>query len=99
VSTKKKFLIRNGVVKGIYDDKDSPQLLEKLGGKANIRRASHVEAPLHELDKVEFEVDLSLSGGPILKGFKTYKDAVEAEVEWLHNNILCSSAASSQIPQ
>lgn len=86
--SKQCLLIKNGKVKALYKDGSSHQLLEKLGGKAAIRRASFVEAPETELEKIEFTVDLTPSGGPILKGFTSYEEAVTAEVSWLNQNIL-----------
>lgn len=81
-------LIKDGKVKSLYKDGSSHQLLEKLGGKAAIRRASFVEAPETELDNIEFTVDLTPSGGPILKGFSSYEEAVTAEIAWLNQNTL-----------
>jgi len=60
----KRILIQNGTLTGLYDDKIAPKLHKKLGGAAEITRASHVEAPLGKLDNIEFEVDLTPSGGP-----------------------------------
>lgn len=85
---KTRVLIRNGTVKSLYDDKIAPQLHQNLGGQAEIRRASHVEAPAKKLDKIEFEVDLSPSNGPKLEGFPSYQSAVAAEVEWIQENVL-----------
>ena len=85
---KTRILIRGGKVTGLYDDKIAPQRHEHLGGKADIRRASHVEAPAGQLDKIEFEVDLSPSAGPKLSGFPSYKSAVDAEIGWLHEHTL-----------
>jgi hypothetical protein len=91
---KEQILIKKGTLKALYKDGHSHQLLSKLGGKATIKRASHVEAPLQSLDNIEFEVDLTPSGGPILKGYKSYQEAVEAEVEWLNKNILNTKKVS-----
>jgi len=88
---KEQILIKKGTLKAIYKDGQSHQLLSKLGGTATIKRASHVEAPPNSLEEIEFEVDLTPSGGPILKGYKSYNEAVEAEVEWLNQNILNTS--------
>lgn len=85
---KHRVLIRGGVTTGIYTDGLSKDIMESLGGTAEIKRASHVEAPTHNLDKIEFQVDLTLSGGPILNGFPTYKEAVDKEVEWINQNVL-----------
>jgi hypothetical protein len=85
---KQKILIHGGKVKSIYKDGASHDLLEKLGGKATITRASHVEAPTEELQNIEFTVDLTPSGGPVINGFKSYTEAVDAEVAWLNENTL-----------
>lgn len=83
-----KLLIKDGKVTSLYKDGNSHQLLEKLGGNAIIRRASFVEAPEKEMKDIEFTVDLSPSGGPVINGFKSYKEAVNAEIKWLNENIL-----------
>jgi len=83
-----RILIKDGKVTSLYKDGNSHQLLEKLGGRENIRRASFVEAPEEELNGIEFTVDLRPSGGPVITGFKSYSEAVEAEVEWLNENTL-----------
>lgn len=83
-----RLLIKDGKVTSLYKDGSSHQLLEKLGGKANIKRASFVEAPTNELQSIEFTVDLTPSGGPVITGFKSYAEAVNAEVQWLNKNTL-----------
>jgi hypothetical protein len=81
-------LIKDGKVTSLYKDGSSHQLLEKLGGKASIKRASFVEAPEEVLNDIEFTVDLTPSGGPVMRGFKTYAEAVEAEINWINENTL-----------
>ena len=83
---KKKLLFKNGTVTTLYDDTLSQTLLTTLGGEAEISRASHVEAPGGPHKTIEFHVDLRPSNGPILKGFKSYQEAVSAEIDWLHQN-------------
>jgi hypothetical protein len=85
---KKKILFQDGKVSSLYDDTLSQKLLEKLGGEAAITRASHVEAAPGRKPTIEFHVDLSPCQGPTLTGFKTYKEAVDAEIDWLHKNKL-----------
>jgi hypothetical protein len=85
---KARVLIHSGTATSLYDDKVSGKLLEALGGRAQIKRASHVEAPLEHLEKIEFVVDLKPSGGPVLKGFGSYQEAVQAEVDWINENVL-----------
>lgn len=84
-------LFQNGTVTALYKDGALANILAKLGGKLKIERASHIEAPKGELSEIAFEADLSPSGGPVLKGFKTYKEAVDAEVQWLQDNILTTN--------
>jgi len=84
----KKVVFRNGTVASLYDDALSQTLLTTLGGDAAITRASHIEADPSPQKNIQFEVDLTPSNGPILKGFPTYKSAVEAEIKWLHENKL-----------
>ena len=86
--TPRRVLLHNGKIKALYEDGFSPKMLEALGGKAEIRRASHVEAPARSLAKVEFEVDLGPSGGPKMTGFGSYKEAVQAEIRWINENTL-----------
>jgi hypothetical protein len=86
--SKEQILIKGGTLKALYKDGQSHQLLSKLGGNAKITRASHVEAPPNSLQEIEFHVDLSPSGGPTLTGYKSYDEAVKAEIEWLNRNIL-----------
>lgn len=87
----KRIVIKDGTVTTLYDDKTGPKIMEALGGKACIRRASHVEAPEGLLEKIEFQADLRPSGGPILKGFPSYQAAVQAEVDWINENVLGKS--------
>jgi len=83
-----KVLIHGGTVLALFKDGIAHSLLERLGGTASIRRASHVEAPANPLEAIEFTVDLTPSNGPILNGFPSYESAVAAEVDWLHANTL-----------
>jgi hypothetical protein len=83
-----RILIKDGKVTSLYKDGSSHHLLEKLGGSASIRRASYVEAPEKELKNIEFTVDLTPSNGPIITGFKSYEEAVKAEIEWINENTL-----------
>jgi len=83
---KKKILFQKGRVESLYDDDLAQTLLQKLGGDASVKRASHVEAVEGNHKTIAFTVDLTPSQGPILTGFTTYKDAVNAEIDWLHTN-------------
>lgn len=84
----RRILARGGKITGLYEDGMSGKILDALGGTAEIRRASHVEAPPKPLDRVEFQVDLTPSGGPVLGGFPSYRSAVETEVDWINQNTL-----------
>lgn len=88
MSVPQRLYIKDGKVVSLYKDGNSHQLLEKLGGTALIRRASYVEAPETNLQNIEFTVDLTPSGGPIITGFKSYEEAVNAEINWINENTL-----------
>lgn len=94
----RRVLLRNGKISGLYEDGVSGEMLEALGGTAEIRRASHVEAPPGNLEEIEFQVDLTPSGGPVLNGFRTYKEAVATEIDWINQNTLnpCSDNRAQQ---
>lgn len=51
-------------------------------GDAKVTRASTVEPGADGL----WEVDLSMSGGPVMGGFKLRQDALDAEVAWLRDH-------------
>ena len=93
-----KILIHNGKVLSLYKDGLSQELLKKLGGTAKIKRLSHIEAPTGNLDNIEFTVDLSPSGGPLLTGFDTYEKAVDAEIAWINENILTNKTNTNHQP-
>lgn len=84
----KRYLVKNGKVTSLYEDQTSPQILKQLGGEAEIRRASHVEAACGKRKDIEFTVDLSPSQGPVMEGFNSYQQAVAAEINWINQNIL-----------
>ena len=92
----KRVLIQDGRVETLYDDATAESLLSRLGGKASIQRASHVEAPTKHLDRIEFTVDLAPSQGPMLEGFPSYKAAVSAEIDWINENRLNPSRKQTQ---
>ena len=71
----------DGTVTHIYTEKLDLSVI----GKAQTRRASHVEPN----DNNEWTADMVLSNnGPILGPFPTRSEALAAEVEWLEKNIL-----------
>ena len=69
---------KTGEVRSIYQEKLDLRLL----GPAQITRASTVEP---ELDGT-WTVDLGLSNGPRLAGYKKRSEALEAEKQWLLMN-------------
>lgn len=71
--------VRNGKAVFVYDD----ELVELLHeGTATVTRASHVE-PAADLT---WTADMRPSGGPMLTGFGTRSEALEAERQWLSAN-------------
>lgn len=71
----------DGTLQFIYSD--SLQAIAKAVGQPETRRASHVEP-----DGDGWSADMSPSGGPKLTGFATRKAALDAEVEWIEQNVL-----------
>lgn len=63
----------------IYDDLHAG-FLQKLGGKASITRASHVEPAA---DGSGWTANMSPVGGPVLGPFPLREIALAAEVEYL----------------
>lgn len=74
----------DGTLSFIWSD-DLAELVD--AGRAEVRRASHVEPT----EGGQWTADLSPMGGPVFGPFKLRGDAINAEVEWLENN-LCRSA-------
>ena len=71
----------NGNGKAIYSD-ELADYFAATGAK--ITRASSVEPGLDG----KWTVDLTVSGGPIIGGFRLRDDALKYEVEWLNKNYL-----------
>jgi hypothetical protein len=92
----RKFKVFEGTIHSLYEDGLSQRILERSGGKAHIRRASHVEAS--QSAGIQFEVDLSPMGGPKLTGFPTRKEAITAEIQWLNKNIFTTSNTTNHTP-
>jgi hypothetical protein len=57
-------------------------------GKVTIKRVSHVEPTTDG----RWSADLSPVNGPILGPFEKRKDALDAEVTWLHENWLTANS-------
>jgi hypothetical protein len=69
----------DGTVRFVYSD----SLVEYLDlGKSTVVRASHVEPNADGL----WIADLGPSGGPQLGPFRLRQEALDAELEWLHEN-------------
>lgn len=81
-----KILIKGGKLITLYDDEVARELQKDLKATAEIKRVSHVEPVPGERTNIEFTADLSPIQGPILTGFPTYKEAVNAEIEWIQKN-------------
>lgn len=71
----------NGVIRHLSNDRLDAGM--NNAGPVLARRASHVEANENGFG---WYVDLSPVGGPILSGFITREEALEAEVTWLTEN-------------
>lgn len=77
---KLKFLITQGKIKAIYSDELLPILRR---GKVKISRASHVEpAP-----GGGWTADLSPVNGPVLGPFPLRETALQAEKDWLEQEL------------
>jgi hypothetical protein len=81
----------NGTYKCIHDD-DLAAALVAGGDAITIMRASHVEPTATG----QWEADLKLSDGPVLGPFETRKAAVQAEVDWINQNLIGVPAAVSE---
>lgn len=79
--------ISGGSVEFLHDDQLYGHLAKH--GAATAKRASHVE-PSTINGEVRWTADMSPSNGSILdndgKGYKTRKEALDAEVAWLKEN-------------
>ena len=66
-------------------------------GEASIKRASAVEPgdPAKNQDPLQWFADLALVHGPILGGFDTRSEALDAEVEWINTNLLTEAQCKS----
>jgi hypothetical protein len=69
-------LIEGGAARFVYDD----ELIDLLDlGDAAVRRASHVEPD----PDGGWLADMAPSSGPVLHGYRTRAEALEAERAWL----------------
>ncbi len=76
------FLTDDGDLVTTYNDSLAHGLTEKAGS-SDIRRASHVEPD----EDGSWYVDLTPSGGPVIRGFDTRGAALEYEIDWLNSNL------------
>lgn len=74
----------DGTIAAIHNDALA-DLYEE--GKAEVKRASHVE-PVDGGEQVNWVADLSPLNGPKLGPFRLRSDALAAEIEWLEQNYL-----------
>ena len=80
----KEFIIGSddeGRLQFIYSD-ELAFLLEL--GESTTKRASHVEPDGHG----QWTADMAPVGGPVLGPFKLRQEALDAEVEWLTENVI-----------
>jgi hypothetical protein len=80
----KVFIKPGGVIATLYKDETAPSL--RSMGKSTITRASHVEPDPDQ--NGDWMVDLTPSGGPVTKGFKTRSAALEFEEKWLNERLI-----------
>jgi hypothetical protein len=83
-----KLVVKDGVIQSIYDDA-LVALLDQAESFA-VDRASHVE-PHTAIwgDGVSYwQADLRPVGGPILTGFTTRKEALDAEVQYINRHVV-----------
>ena len=71
----------DGRIEFIYDDRLRGLLQQ---GDASVTRASAVEPTVDN----QWTADMGPSGGPVLGPFPTRQEALDAETEWLNQNIL-----------
>lgn len=76
---------KEGNVLTIYDD--SLTEFTEQGGTITTKRASHVEPADVFGDGGLWTADLSPVGGPALGPFRTRKEALDAELKWLDQNL------------
>lgn len=75
-------ITKEGDIQFIYSDELQPLMNE---GKTEICRASHVE-PVND-NSGTWYADLTPIFGPVLTGFSTRQQALEAEVDWINENL------------
>lgn len=75
----------DGTAEGIYDDALLP-VLSALG-RAQVRRASHVEPVCEDGFTIGWQADLSPVRGPVLGPFASRREALEAETSWLREQL------------
>lgn len=72
----------DGTMQFIHSDRLTTAVKERFGSVA-ISRASHVEPT----EDGRWTADMGPSGGPVLGPFDTRQDALDAEVDWLRENL------------
>lgn len=86
----KVFVRPDGSIATLYKDETAAPLRDI--GKSTITRASHVEPDPEQ--NGEWMVDLTPSGGPVTRGFKTRGAALEFEEKWLNERLIPTGSQS-----
>lgn len=83
-----KLIVKNGVITSIYDDALVPLMNE--AERVSTERASHVEPHQCEWSdgRSYWQADLSPVDGPMLTGFTTKQEALDAEVQYINQHII-----------
>ena len=77
------YIDQQGTIEGIYSDSLANLLTQ---GKAEVRRASHVEPGVDDKGDTCWYADMSPSDGPTLGPFYLRQEALDSEVAWLHEH-------------
>ncbi len=81
-----KLVIKAGQIKAIYDDALTALFRD---GDVKIERASRVEPVVGPFRaKALWSADIGLVDGPVLTGFETRKEALNAEVQYINQHVL-----------
>ena len=70
----------DGMIEMLYTERIN---LAAIGTITEIRRASHVEPTA----KMQWQADMSLSGGEVLGPYDTRSEALAAEIDWLERRM------------
>jgi len=70
----------DGMVEMLYTERID---LAAIGKITEIRRASHIEPTA----KMQWQADMTVSGGPVLGPYDTRSGALAAEIDWLERRM------------